>query len=344
MKLLDWTSRTALVTGATGIIGSWLVKELIGKGCKVVALMKDYDQNSEFFQSKSHLTCTLVDGCLENYASIENSINQNEVNTVFHLGAQPLVNVAHRSPLPTFETNIRGTYNILEACRRLGPNLIDRVIIASSDKAYGTHSDLPYREDMELRGRHPYEVSKTCTDLLAQSYAFTYQLPLAIVRAGNVYGGGDLNWDRIVPGTIKSILKGQSPVIRSDGSFVRDYLYVKDLAEGYVRVAEELGGSFQTGEAFNFGNEHPISVIELVKLIQSVTGSIELEPKILGTATGEIKSQYLSPAKSEKLLGWNPKHSLEEGLLETVTWYRNFFNDLDRNTRFSTKSSNGQKV
>lgn len=318
-----WQGRSVLVTGATGLIGSWLVKELRQRGARVVAFVLDADPHSEFLRSGDIAHCHVVTGDLADFTALERAVNLHEVDTVFHLGAQTLVEVAHRYPLATFEANIRGTYNLMEVCR-VHRGLVGRVVVASSDKAYGTKPDLPYREDMSLAGDHPYEVSKTCTDLIAQTYGNTYDLPVTIARFGNVYGGGDLNWSRIVPETIRAILRGQRPVLRSDGTFIRDYVYVKDVARAYLRMAECMDRPDVRGEAFNFSGEKPTSVIELVHAIRRLMGREDIEPDIRNTARGEIKDQYLSAAKARERLGWTPDYSLEAGLRETIGWYRDF--------------------
>ena len=319
----NWKERRVFVTGATGIIGSWLVKELLKLGAHVVALVLDADPQSELYRSGDIDKITVVNGRLEGFLTLSRAINVNEIDTVFHLGAQTIVGAAQRFPLTTFEANIRGTYNLLEACR-LHKDLVKTVVIASSDKAYGEHEQLPYTEDMPLQGRYPYEVSKSCCDLLAQSYHASFGLPVAITRCGNVYGGGDLNWSRIVPGTIRSFLRGEPPIIRSDGTYIRDYIYVEDVAEGYIRVAEVLGAGRAHGEAFNFSPESKMTVLEIVKEIQRVMNCQHIEPRICNTSQGEIRSQYLSTAKAKRMLGWAPKFGLTEGLKKTVAWYSNY--------------------
>ncbi len=318
-----WKGRPVLVTGATGLIGSWLVKELLGRDAKVVALVLDADPQSELLRSRDIEACNVVNGSLADFSAVERAINLHDVDTVFHLGAQTLVGVAHRFPLATFESNIRGTYNLLENCR-LHAGLVNRVVVASSDKAYGEKQDLPYVEDMALEGRHPYEVSKSCTDLLAQSYAHSFKVPLTIARFGNVYGGGDLNFSRIVPHTVSACLNGERPVIRSDGSFLRDYLYVKDVARGYLRMAEQIEDQKVRGQAFNFSPGEPTSVLDLVHKIQDLMDCRHLEPDVRNTAAGEITDQYLSASKAQTLLGWTPDYDLDSGLRETIDWYRNF--------------------
>lgn len=323
-----WRGRRVLVTGATGIIGSWLTKSLLQKKAIIVALLQDYNPQSEFIRSKTIAKVAVVSGSLEDFKILERLLHEYEIDTVFHLGAQSLVGVAHRSPLPTFETNIRGTYNLLEACR-IHQGFVKRVIIASSDKAYGQQQTLPYTEDMALLGRYPYEVSKSCADLLAQAYAHTYHLPLAIARCANVYGGGDLNWSRVVPGTIRSLIFGERPVIRSNGTYVRDYLYVDDVVLAYQQLAERLEDRAINGEAFNFGPETPYTVESIVETIQRLMGAEHLVPQILATAEGEIHSQYLSSTKAQTLLKWSPQYTLEKGLQETIPWYQEFFATAD---------------
>ena len=318
-----WDGRGVFVTGATGIIGSWLIKELLAQRAKVVALVRDADPQSELYRGGDIRRVTVVNGALEDLWTLERAINEQEVDTVFHLGAQTIVGTAHRFPLPTFEANIRGTYNLLEACRLHGDS-VRRVVIASSDKAYGEQAHLPYTEAMPLTGRHPYEVSKSCADLIAQAYHRTYGLPIAIARCGNVYGGGDLNWSRIVPGTIRLFLRGERPIIRSDGTFIRDYIYVKDVVRAYMRLADRLGDDRVAGEGFNFSTEKPMIVLEMVNLIQKLMDCTHIEPDIQNCAEGEIRHQYLSAAKARDILNWEPTYDLEAGLKETITWYRTF--------------------
>lgn len=321
-----WQGRRVFVTGATGLVGSWLVKELLVQGAYVVALVLDANPQAELYRSGEIRSVWVVNGTLEDFRVLERAITEHEVDTVFHLGAQAIVGTAYRAPLLTFEANIRGTYNLLEACR-IHRDLVQRVVIASSDKAYGESPRLPYTEDMPLAGRHPYDVSKSCADLLGQAYYHTYRLPVASARCGNIYGGGDLNWSRIVPGTVRAFLHGERPVIRSDGSYVRDYLYVKDVAQAYIRLAERLDDERVCGEAFNFSAESPVTVLQMVKAIQKLVGCEHLEPLIQDRAKGEIKSQYLSAAKAREALQWKSAFALEAGLRETIDWYRGFFAD-----------------
>ncbi|RPH79917.1 MAG: NAD-dependent epimerase/dehydratase family protein [Nitrospiraceae bacterium] len=319
-----WSDKRTLVTGATGMVGAWLVKELLAQGAYVVVLIRDADPQSELFRSKAIKKVTVVNGMLEDLWALERAINEHEVDTVFHLGAQTIVGTARRFPFQTFEANVRGTYNLLEACR-LHQALVKRIVVASSDKAYGDQVHLPYTEETSLQGRYPYDVSKSCSDLIAQSYFHTYALPVAIARCGNIYGGGDLNWSRVVPGTIRSVLKGERPIIRSDGKFVRDYIYVKDAAQAYLRLAECLADGTIHGEGFNFSIGKPMTVLEIVEVIQKLMDAEHLQPIIHNTAKGEILSQYLSSEKAGRLLKWAPSCGLEKGLEETISWYREFF-------------------
>lgn len=319
-----WVGRRVLVTGATGIVGSWVVKDLVGKSAEVVALVLDTNPQSDVYRSGLIHRVTVVNGRLEKLADLERAIVEYEIETVIHLGAQAIVGVAHRSPLATFEANIRGTWNLLEACR-LHSGLVKRVVIASSDKAYGEHDQLPYTEDMSLEGRQPYEVSKSCADLIAQAYSHTYGLPVAIARCGNIYGGGDLNWSRIVPGTIRSLYRGESPAIRSDGQYIRDYVYVKDVSRAYLTLAERMDSAGVRGEGFNFSPESRVTVMEIVDKIRQIMKCGHVSVTVLDNAKGEIRNQYLSSEKARRILGWAPDYTLEEGLKETVDWYLSFF-------------------
>jgi CDP-glucose 4,6-dehydratase len=323
MLVMNWTQRKVFVTGATGIVGSWLVKRLLHLGANVVTLVRDWDPQTELVRSGDILKTNVVNGCLEDYATLERAINEHEVDTVFHLGAQPIVSTALRNPLPTFEANIRGSYNLLEACR-VHKSLVQRVVVASSDKAYGDGPSLPYTEDMPANGRHPYDVSKSCTDLIALSYAHTYDLPVTVARCGNIYGGGDLNWSRIVPGTIRSVLQGERPIIRSNGLFTRDYIFVEDVVDGYLALAEQTEKADVRGEAFNFSPESKVSVLEITKVIQQLMKREDLAPVILDQVRAEIRDQYLDSTKAKQRLGWKAKHSLAAGLDPTIGWYKQF--------------------
>lgn len=319
-----WTERRVFVTGATGIVGSWLVKRLLHAGAHVVTLVRDWDPQTELVRSGDITRTNVVSGRLEDFSVLERAINEHEIDTVFHLGAQPIVTTALRNPLPTFEANIRGTYNLLEACR-VHRSLVTRVVVASSDKAYGAGPRLPYTEDMPANGRHPYDVSKSCTDLLAMTYAHTYELPVVIARCGNIYGGGDLNWSRIVPGTIRSLWRGERPIVRSNGLFTRDYIFVQDVVDAYLTLAEQCTNEGIRGEAFNFSPQTRVTVLEIIKIMRSLMTRVEIEPIIMGHAEGEIVDQYLDSAKAKTRLDWTARYGLETGLEETIAWYQQFF-------------------
>ena len=323
VELSGWASRRVLVTGATGVVGSWLVKELLAEDAHVVALILDLDPQSELVRSGEIDRCSVVNGSLEELATLERAIGLHEIDTVFHLGAQTLVEVARRSPLGTWEANVRGTYNLLEACRRHS-GLVERIVVASSDKAYGETGELPYTEDSALLAREPYEVSKACGDLIAHSYHEAYGLPVAVARCGNIFGGGDLNWSRLVPGTIRSLFAEERPLIRSDGTYARDYVYVKDAAHAYALLADALDEDGVAGSAFNFGTELPVAVLEVVGMIRRLMGRDDLEPVVENRAVGEIHDQYLSARKAREALSWVPRYDLESGLRETIDWYRGF--------------------
>ncbi|MDR4200483.1 CDP-glucose 4,6-dehydratase [Bacillus altitudinis] len=317
-----WNGKNVFVTGCTGLLGSYLVKELIDQGANVTGLVRDQVPRSNLYQGSQFEKMNVVQGALEDMQTIERALGEYEIDTVFHLAAQAIVGVANRHPVSTFEANILGTWNVLEACRR--QPLIKRVIVASSDKAYGDQEQLPYDEDMPLNGKHPYDVSKSCADLISHTYYNTYGLPVCITRCGNLYGGGDLNFNRIIPQTIQLVLKGKAPEIRSDGTFIRDYFYIEDAVKAYLLLAEKMEEKGLAGEAFNFSNEIQLTVLELVDKILKAMGS-ELKPRILNQGTHEIKHQYLSAEKARKLLDWKPDYSIDEGLEKTIEWYREFF-------------------
>lgn len=319
-----WSERKVLVTGCSGFLGSWLTERLLDAGAEVVGIVRDHVPRSQFLGRGLADRVTLVRGGIEDYSLLERAVNEYEVETVFHLAAQPIVGTANRNPLGTFEANIRGTWNLLEACRR-NTGCVRRVIVASSDKAYGNPTTLPYTEDMPLQGEYPYDVSKSCSDLLARCYHRTYKLPVGITRCGNFYGPGDLNFNRIVPGTIRSVLMNQPPVIRSDGTFIRDYIYVRDVVEGYLLLAERMDDPALHGEAFNFSDERQLSVLELTETILRLMERPDLRPQVLNEAKGEIKHQYLSARMARERLHWRPRYTVEEALRETIDWYRDFF-------------------
>jgi CDP-glucose 4,6-dehydratase len=314
-----WRDRPTLVTGATGLVGGWLVRRLLAAGAEVVCLVRDWVPQSELVSSGMLEQVRSVRGDVRDQALLERVLGQYEITSVFHLAAQTIVPVANRNPVATFETNVGGTWALLEACRR--SPLVGQVVVASSDKAYGDQEKLPYDESTPLRGRHPYDVSKSAADLISQSYAITYGLPVCVTRCGNFYGGGDLNWSRIVPGTIRSVLRGQRPVIRSDGRFVRDYFYVEDGAAAYTFMAEQLAQDPDLrGAALNFSNEQPMTVLEIVDRVLRVMGS-DLQPEVRCEAANEIREQYLSAARV-RALGWAPIFEIDQALERTVAWYR----------------------
>jgi len=317
-----WSNRNVFITGCTGFLGSYLAKELVDQGANVTGLVRDIVPQSNLYTGEEYKKINMVFGTIEDEPLLERILGEYEIDTVFHIAAQAIVGVANRNPLATFETNIRGTYNLLEAARR--SPLVKRIVVASSDKAYGEQTQLPYHEDMPLKGSHPYDVSKSCTDLLAQAYHKTYGLPVCITRCGNLYGGGDLNFNRIIPHTIMSVLRGERPVIRSDGKFIRDYFYVEDAVKAYLLLAEKMTELKLEGQAFNFSNEIQLTVLELVNKILALMKS-DLTPVILNQGSNEIVHQYLSAKKAREVLGWEPSFTLEEGLIRTIDWYRKFF-------------------
>jgi CDP-glucose 4,6-dehydratase len=318
-----WQDRPTLVTGATGLVGSWLVRRLKEAGADVICLVRDWVPQSELVRTGLIEKLKVVRGDIRDRDVLERVLGEFEVNTVFHLAAQTIVTIANRNPISTFETNIAGTWNLMEACRR-SPS-VKQIVVASSDKAYGDQETLPYNENTPLQGQHPYDVSKSAADLIAATYAKSYNLPVTITRCGNFYGGGDLNWNRIIPGTIRSILRGQTPIIRSDGEYIRDYFYVEDGAAAYMLLAEKLAIQPELiGGAFNFSNEIQVSVREIVeKIIKLMNSSVQ--PGILNEASNEIRHQYLSAAKARQLLNWEPIFNLDEGLALTIDWYKDFF-------------------
>jgi CDP-glucose 4,6-dehydratase len=332
MKMVDsslssggWGGRCVLVTGATGVVGCALVQRLVAGGAHVVCFVRDNDPASALHFSGTIERVAIANGRLEVFEHVKAAIVEREVDTVFHLGAQAIVGVGRRDPMGTFESNIRGTYHVLEACRLYGDK-VKRIVIASSDKAYGECESLPYVESMPLRATNPYDVSKSCADLIAQSYAMSYGLPIAIARCGNIFGPGDLNWSRLVPGTIRSLLQGERPVIRSDGTLVRDYLFVEDAVDGYLALAQwcDQPERKPCSPAFNFSSNRALSVLEMTKLIQHACGRADLEPVVQGAAVGEIQSQHLDCARAHRKLGWKARHDVEAALAETVRWYRSY--------------------
>jgi CDP-glucose 4,6-dehydratase len=320
-----WSDKRVLVTGCNGLLGSWLVAKLVKRGAAVVGLIRDRVMRTQLWRSGIVEQINVVEGDVCDYAVIERAIAEYEIDSIIHLAAQTIVGIANLAPMSTFETNIKGTWNVLEAARHVGT--VRRIVVASSDKAYGTHAELPYTESAPLQGQHPYDVSKSCADLISRTYAETYGLPVAVTRCANLYGGGDLNWNRIVPGTMRSVIRGERPIVRSDGTLRRDYIFVWDAVDAYLVLAENLDRDDVVGEAFNFGADCPVSALEMINAIIQISDFPALEPLIVNNAKNEIQDQYLSSEKAGRILGWQPKFSLDEGLSETFTWYRSFLKE-----------------
>ena len=323
-----WSGRSVLVTGASGLLGGWLVKHLMAEGADVVALVRDGAPKSMLFREGWTERIGTVQGDVKDEAMLRRTMCEYSVDTVFHLAAQAIVGVAKLDPLGTLETNVQGTWNVLEAARQ---SQVKQIVVASSDKAYGSSNDLPYHENQALRGTYPYDVSKSCTDLISTMYAVTFGLPVAIARCANLFGGGDLNFSRTIPGVILATLNGERFLIRSDGKFVRDFLYVEDAATAYMRVAEKLAEDRSlAGEAFNFSLETRLTVLDVVEQVLRIMGRTDLAPVIQNIAKAEIREQYMTCEKARRRLGWAPRYGMEEGLRETVDWYRvHFANDED---------------
>lgn len=319
--MFEWKNKKVFITGATGLLGSWLTESLVAKGATVTVLIRDWVPDSQLIITKMFEKVNVVRGDLVDLEVVERILNEYEIDTIFHLGAQTIVQTATRSPLSSFESNIKGTWTLLEACRHVGT--MQRIIVASTDKAYGTQKVLPYTEQMPLLAEHPYDVSKACADMIAHAYYATYGLPIAITRCGNIYGGGDLNFNRIVPGTIQSLIANERPIIRSDGKYVRDYIYIKDVIAAYMVLAENLHRIDVQGQAFNFSTNNRLNVLQVVEHIKKIMQK-DIEADIQNTAKAEIPAQYLSSEKAENVLGWKAKYGIEEGLQETIEWYKNF--------------------
>lgn len=317
-----WRGRNVLVTGCTGLLGSWLTEALVERGAQVVGLIRDQIPHSQLYRSGTIDRIRVVRGAVENYELVHRLLNEYEVDTVFHLAALTIVSIANRAPLATFESNIKGSWTVLEAARN--SPLVTRVVLASSDKAYGPQEQLPYTEEMPLLAKHPYDVSKACAEMIAVNYRHTYGLPVSITRCANLYGGGDLNFDRLIPEVIRSALLRERPVIRSDGSMLRDYLFVLDAVSAYLILAQAMDDPALYGEAFNFGMDDPQSVLEVAQLVISLSDQPELEPIVQNRELNEIHDQYLCSDKARRLLGWRPQHTLEQGLEQTIAWYQDF--------------------
>lgn len=320
---LFWNNRTVFVTGGTGLLGPWLIQDLLQCNARVVVLIRDTVPDSLFFTHALDKRTIVVSGDLLQPELLARILNEFDVDTVFHLGAQAIVGYANRSPISTFRSNIEGTWNLLEACRN--SPWVKRIVVASSDKAYGSHEQLPYYEDAPLQGRYPYDVSKSCADLIAQSYFHTFKLPVCITRCGNFFGGGDLHFNRIIPGTIRSILNNENPVIRSDGKFVRDYIYVKDVVDAYLTLAEQMIEKNLSGQSFNFSTDEPYTVIQIVTAVLELMQKNNLQPVVQNNTSNEIPAQHLSSHKARSLLNWKPSYGVKKGLEETILWYQNYF-------------------
>ena len=337
----SWLRRRVLVTGCTGLLGAWLTEWLVRQRADVVGLIRDEVPPSNFHRLGLDRRIISVRGEVDDFTTVERALNEYEIEVVFHLAAQTIVTIANTNPRSTFSANIAGTWTVLEACRRA--KRVRAIVLASSDKAYGAQDELPYQETAPLEGRHPYDVSKSCADLLAQSYWHSYRLPIGITRCGNFFGGGDLNFNRIVPGTIRSLYDGQPVIIRSDGTLRRDYIYVQDVVLAYVQLAERLWKGAALGGAFNFSNETPLSVLEIARMIGRLMGHEYLKPVILNEATNEIQDQFLSAEKARRELGWQPRYTVEQGLRETIAWYEAWFNELKSGRGMETRAPDGRK-
>ncbi len=317
-----WKNRNVFITGGFGLLGSTLAEMLHDLGARIILLKRDHVPSSRLFETKATDHANIVYGDFESYDTVYRALAEYEVDTVFHVGAQPIAPVGNRAPLPTLRANIMGTANVLEASRN-NPT-VKRIVVASSDKAYGPQPVLPYTEEAPLKGTHPYDVSKSCTDLISQMYYNTYKLPVCVTRCGNLYGPGDLNWQRIVPQTVRHVIHNEQPQIRSDGTFIRDYFFIRDAANAYILLAENMERPEIVGQAFNFSTGNGLSALHIVKKVLESMQS-PLEPVILNEAKSEILEQTLSSEKAFRLLGWKPQFTIEEGLAETTEWYKNYF-------------------
>lgn len=335
----EWLGKNVLVTGATGFIGSWLTKRLVQTGASVIAFSNCGYSHHPILDTITLSKTKVINGQLENFDLLNSIISEENIDTVFHLGAQTQVKKAFDFPLETFESNIRGTYHLLEACRRNKPQ-VKKIIVASSDKAYGPSECLPLKESFPLEGTFPYDVSKSCTDLISSSYYLTYKLPIVIVRASNIYGGGDTNWDRLIPGVLRDLCFNHNPTLRSDGSYLRDFLYVEDMVNAYIHLAECMNTKKIGGQAFNFGTGHPVSVYEIFSKLRMFLKKDHLNPSIENSAKAEIKDQYVCINKSFSQLGWRPKYNLEKGLINTVSWYVSYFSKATYNSNLSSIRQN----
>lgn len=317
-----WRGKRVFVTGATGFVGGWLTRALVDAGAEVVALARELLPGSLFVRERLHERVVTVAGDVRDYQRIEQVLRHHAIDTCYHLAGEAIVGQAQDSPLSTFESNVQGTWHVLEAARRCPA--VARVVVASSDKAYGSHARLPYTEDDALQPQYPYDVSKACADLIAQTYGRTYGRAVGVARCANIYGSGDLNTSRIIPGTMLAVLRDERPVIRSDGRFTRDYMHVADAVSAYLTLGRRLDDEEVRGQAFNFGTGAPVRVLDLVEMIIAISGKSHLTPLVMNAASGEIRDQYLSHDKARKALGWAPGWTLEAGLAEAYRWYEQF--------------------
>ncbi|MEW6087936.1 MAG: GDP-mannose 4,6-dehydratase [bacterium] len=317
-----WKNKRILVTGYEGFLGSNLTKWLLNNKARIIGIDIDVRRDKTILTENDYDKITVIKGNISDFDFLKEIISKYKIEIIFHLAAEAIVERALKDPLKTFSSNIEGTWNILEACRQYGK--VGTIIIASSDKAYGSHKKLPYKEDAPLIGNHPYDVSKSCADLIAYAYYHTYNLPVAVTRCGNIYGPGDFNFSRIIPDAIRCLITGETLLIRSDGRFTRDYVYVDDIVNGYVMLAEKMKKKKLQGEVFNFSDENPLAVIKLLEIISALTKQ-KLNYRVLNKAKYEIKDQFLDSSKARRLLGWKPKYTLKEGFKETIEWYKRYF-------------------
>jgi len=317
---MDWKDKNVFITGATGFVGSHLTENLISKGANVFILWRSKDPKSYFFSQKLDNKSTMLIGDLKSLPRIKEILSNHDIDVIYHVGAQPLVQTAYIEPYETLMSNVKGTINVMERPRLYGK--AEAIVVASSDKAYGTAKELPYTEEVKLEGKFPYDVSKSCTDLISRMYGTTYDLPVAVTRFGNIYGAGDTNFSRIIPETMRALATDQKLAIRSDGKMIREYVYVKDVISGYLMLAENIKKT--KGEAFNFGSKDKFTVIDVAKKIAEILGK-KLDIEVMNKAKYEIPEQYLSFEKIQKTIGWKPEHSFEEGIKESFKWYKNFF-------------------
>ena len=324
---LAWSGRRVLVSGVSGFLGSWVTKKLIEQGAHVFGILRSENHQSVINRDGSRKKIHVEYGNLADYRFVEHIINDRSIDSVFHIGAQAIVKKGRRAPYQTFESNIRGTYALLEACR-VHQDQVERIVVASSDKAYGHSDQLPYLEDMALSGVDPYEVSKSCTDLIANSYARTYSLPVIVLRCGNIFGGGDLNWDRIFPGIMRALILGEALEIRSSRAFVRDYTYVEDIVNAYLGACDYLDRGKRFPNAFNISHGNPISIEDLLELVEVKLGR-SIDVVYREDCEGEIQEQFLDCSLATRELGWASQSTLDEGIKNTYNWYEKFF--LPRN-------------